>query len=212
MTPAAVITEVRNLISDTRVPFRYSDTTLLGFVNQTIKRIVAYRPDVFSYIGTFTTTADSIIQTLPTDAVRLVEVFQVINGNAVTEVNRETLDQMYPEWVSETPAAPVNFMRHQRNPTRFFLYPRPVTGTQLLLEYIQAPPDYTLNQTITLLPPSFAPILVDGTVFLAESVDNEHVVAERAKLFYETFIAGINASLATRVIPDVESAAVQMPG
>lgn len=212
MTPAEVITEVRNLISDTRVTYRYSDATLLGFVNQTIKRIVSYRPDVFSYIGTFSTTANSIIQTLPADAVRLVEVFQVVNGNAVTEANRETLDQMYPEWVSETAGSPVNFMRHQRNPTRFFLYPKPATGVQLLLEYIQAPSDYTLNQTISLLPPSFFPILVDGTVFLAESVDNEHVVAERAKLFYETFIAGINASLATRVIPDVESAAVQLPG
>ena len=212
MTPAEVIAEVRNLISDTRATYRYSDVVLLGFVNQTIKRIVAYRPDVFSYIGNFATTADSIIQTLPADAVRLVEVFQVINGTAVTEANRETLDQMYPAWVSETSGAPVNFMRHQRNPTRFFLYPRPAAGTQLLLEYIQAPPDYTLNQTITLLPNSFFPIIVDGTVFLAESIDNEHVVAERAKLFYETFIAGINASLATRVIPDVESAAVQMPG
>jgi len=212
VTPAEVIAEVRNLISDTRVTYRYSDATLLGFVNQTIKRIVAYRPDVFSYIGNFTTTADSIIQTLPTDAVRLVEVFQVINGTAVTEVNRETLDQMYPAWVSETSGAPVNFMRHQRSPTRFFLYPRPAAGTQLLVEYIQSPPNYTLNQTINLLPDSFFPIIVDGTVFLAESVDTEHVVAERAKLFYETFIAGINASLATRVIPDVESAAVQMPG
>jgi hypothetical protein len=103
-------------------------------------------------------------------------------------------------------------MRHQRSPTRFFLYPRPAAGTQLLVEYIQSPPNYTLNQTINLLPDSFFPIIVDGTVFLAESVDTEHVVAERAKLFYETFIAGINASLATRVIPDVESAAVQMPG
>jgi len=212
VTPAEVIAEVRNLISDTRATYRYSDVVLLGFVNQTIKRIVAYRPDVFSYIGNFTTTADSIIQTLPADAVRLVEVFQVVNGTAVTEANRETLDQMYPAWVSETSGAPVNFMRHQRNPTRFFLYPRPAAGTQLLLEYIQSPPTYTLNQTINLLPDSFFPIIVDGTVFLAESVDTEHVVAERAKLFYETFIAGINASLATRVIPDVESAAVQMPG
>lgn len=209
MTPAAVITEVRNVISDTRVPFRYSDTTLLGFVNQTIKRIVAYRPDVFSYIGNFSTTANSIVQTLPSDAVRLVEVFQVVNGNAVTEANRETLDQMYPEWVAEEAGSPVNFMRHQRNPTRFFLYPKPATGVQLLVEYIQSPPNYALNDTVLLLPESFFPIIVDGTVFLAESVDNEHVVAERAKLFYETFIAGINASLATRVIPDVESAAVQ---
>lgn len=212
MTPADIISEARNIISDTRVTYRYSDVVMLGFVNQTLKRIVSFRPDIFSYIGTISTTASTVLQSLPADAVRLVEIFQVTNGNAVTEVNRETLDQMYPGWVSEAAGTPVNFMRHPRNPTRYFLYPRPSAGVTLVGEYIQAPTAYTLNQTITLVPDSFFPILVDGTVFLAESVDNEHVNSGRAKLFYETFLAAINASLGTRIIPDAENAAVQQPG
>jgi len=212
VTPAEVITEVRNLISDTRVTYRYSDATLLGFVNQTLKRIVSFRPDIFSYIGTISTTPGNVLQSLPSDSVRLVEIFQVQNGNVVTEVNRETLDQMYPGWVAEASGTPVNFMRHPRNPNRYFLYPRPSAGVVLIGEYIQAPPTYTLNQTITLVPDSFFPIIVDGVVYLAESVDNEHINSGRAKLFYETFIAGINASLGTRIIPDAENAAVQQPG
>lgn len=212
MTPADIISEARNIISDTRVTYRYSDAVMLGFVNQTLKRIVSFRPDIFSYIGTISTTASTVLQSLPADAVRLVEIFQVTNGNAVTEVNRETLDQMYPGWVSEAAGTPVNFMRHPRNPTRYFLYPRPSAGVTLVGEYIQAPTAYTINQTITLVPDSFFPILVDGTVFLAESVDNEHVNSGRAKLFYETFLAAINASLGTRIIPDAENAAVQQPG
>lgn len=212
MTPADIIAEVRNIVSDTRVTYRYSDTLLLGFVNQTLKRIVSFRPDIFSYIGTLSTTANNVLQSLPADAVRLVEIFQVTNENAVTEVNRETLDQMYPEWVSESAGTPVNFMRHPRNPTKYFLYPRPASGVTLVGEYIQSPPNYLLNQTISLLTPSFFPIVVDGTVFLTESVDNEHVNNGRAKLFYETFLAGINASLGTRIIPDAENAAVQQPG
>jgi hypothetical protein len=212
VTPSEVISEARSIISDTRVTYRYSDVVMLGFVNQTLKRIVSFRPDIFSYIGTISTTANTVLQSLPADAVRLVEIFQVTDGNAVTEVNRETLDQMYPEWVSETAGTPVNFMRHPRNPNKYFLYPRPASGVTLVGEYIQAPPTYTLNQTITLVPDSFFPIIVDGTVFLAESVDNEHVNNGRAKLFYETFLAGINASLGTRIIPDAENAAVQQPG
>ncbi len=210
MTPAEVIGEVRNIIQDTRLPYRYSDTVLLGFVNQTLKKIVTFRPDAFSYIGTISTTAGSVLQSLPADAVRLVEIFQVTNGNAVTEANRETLDQMYPGWVSEAAGTPVNFMRHQRNPTRYFLYPRPAAGITLVGEYVQAPQTYTINQTITLIPDSFFPIVVDGTVYLAESVDNEHVNSERAKLFYNAFIESMGASLGSRVISDVESGAVQV--
>jgi hypothetical protein len=212
VTPADIIAEARNIIQDTRLPYRYSDVVMTGFVNQTLKRIVSYRPDAFSYIGTISTTAGSVVQALPSDAVRLVEIFQVNNGNAVTEVNRETLDQMYPEWVSEAAGTPVNFMRHPRNPTRYFLYPRPSAGVTLVGEYIQAPATYTINQTITLMPDSFFPIVVDGTVFLAESVDNEHVNSGRAKLFLDAFLSGISASLSTRIIADAENAAVQQPG
>lgn len=211
MTPAEVITQTRNMISDSVAPFRYSDTVLLGFVNQVIRRVVSFRPDVFSFIGDISTTPNIVLQSLPSDAVRLVEIFQVKNGNAVTEVNRETLDQMYPNWVAEAAGAPVNFMRHSRNPTKFFLYPRPTSGVELVAEYVKAPANYTLNQTVDLLPESYFPIIVDGTVFLAESVDNEHVNSNRAKLFYDTFISAIDASLGTRIISDAESAAVTAP-
>lgn len=211
MTPAEVITQVRNMISDSSAPFRYSDTVLLGFVNQTLRRIVSYRPDAFSFAGDIPTTPNITLQSLPADAVRLVEIFQVKDGNAVTEVNRETLDQMYPNWVAEAAGTPVNFMRHSRNPTKFFLYPKPAAGVQLVAEYIKAPPNYTLLQTIDLLPLSFFSIIVDGVVFLAESVDNEHVNNGRAKLFYDVFVEAINASLGTRIISDAESGAVAAP-
>ena len=39
MTPAEVITEVRRLVQDQLVPYRYSDTVLLGYVNQSLQRL-----------------------------------------------------------------------------------------------------------------------------------------------------------------------------
>lgn len=211
MTPAEIITQVRNIISDTAAPLRYSDTVLLGFVNQTIKRIASFRPDVFAYIGDLATTPGSVLQSLPSDAVRLVEVFQVKGGSAVTEVNRETLDQMYPGWTTEPAGTPVNFMRHSRNPAKYFLYPRPAAGVELVVEYVRVIPAYALADTIESLPESYFPILVDGTVFMAESIDNEHASNDRAKMFYDLFLQAMNASLGTRVISDAENAAVNAP-
>jgi hypothetical protein len=206
MTPASVIEEVRRLVQDTRVPYRYSDAVLLGFVNQTLKRIAILRPDLFSYIGELPTTANSVLQTLPSDSARLVEIFQVKDANAVTEVTRDVLDQSTPGWVGETAGTPVNFMRHVRNPNKFFLYPRPASGTVLIGEYIQSPPTYTINQTVGLLPDAYFPVVVDGTVFLAESVDNEHVNSGRAKMFQESFTQALGVSLQSRVVTDTESA------
>ena len=204
MTPNEVITEVRRLIQDTKAPFRYSDAVMLGFVNQTLKRMVVLRPDLFAVIGDFATTAGSVLQDCPADSTRLIEVFQVKGGNAITEVTRRVLDQTSPSWVSDPPGAPVNFMRHVRNPNRFFVYPAPVAGTVLVGEYAQTPPDYTLDQEVTFPTDAYFPVVVDGTVFLAESIDNEHVNSNRAKLFQDAFVQALGVGLQSRTVTDTE--------
>lgn len=205
MTPSEVITEVRRLISDTRTPNRYSDALLLGFVNQTLKRMVILRPDLFSTIGEIPTTANSVLQSLPADGVRLVEIFQVKGGNAVTEANREMLDQSAPTWVNDPAGHPVNFVRHVRNPYKFFVYPRPTAGVVLIGEYAKTPPTYTINQTIQQLPDAYFSALVDGTVFLVESIDDEHVNSGRAKLYQDSFVQSLGVALQSRAVTDTES-------
>jgi hypothetical protein len=204
MTPNEVITEVRRLIQDTKTPYRYSDTVLLGFVNQTLKKMVVLRPDLFAVIGDFATVASTVLQSCPTDSVRLMQIFQVKNGDAVTEVSKETLDRMYPNWVNEAAGVPVNFMRHVRNPNKFFVYPRPTAGIVLVGEYAQSPAAYALNDTIALLPDAYLTSVVEGTIYLAESIDNEHVNSGRAKLFQDAFTQGLGVGLQARVVTDTE--------
>lgn len=205
MTPSEVITEARRLIQDTKTPYRYSDAVMLGFVNQTLKRMVMLRPDLFAVIADFSTTANTVLQSCPADSTRLIEIFQVKDGNAITEVNRETLDRTVPNWQNDTAGQPVNFMRHVRNPNRFFLYPRPASGVQLVGEYAQTPPDYTLDQEVTYPTDAYFPAVVDGVVFLAESIDNEHVNSGRAKLFQDSFVQALGVALQSRTITDTEA-------
>lgn len=205
MTPNEAITEVRRLIQDTKATFRYSDTVLLGFVNQTLKKMAVLRPDLFAVIADFTTVANTVLQSCPTDSVRLMQIFQIKNGDAVTEVSKETLDQMYPNWVNETAGTPVNFTRHVRNPNKFFVYPRPSSGVILVGEYAQSPTTYAINSTVALLPDAYLTSVVEGVVYLAESIDNEHVNSGRAKLFQDAFVQGLGVGLQARVITDTEA-------
>ena len=206
MTPNEIITEARRLVSDTRVPYRNSDAIMLGWVNQTLKRTAVLRPDLFGVIGDIATTPNVVLQSTPTDSLRLIQIFQVKNGDAVTEVDREVFDQTYPGWVNEAAGTPVNFMRHVRNPNKFFVYPRPLAGVILVGEYAQVPPNYNLNDTITLIPDAFFPVLVDGVVFLAESVDDEHVNSQRAALFQKSYVDALGASITNRVVTDTKPA------
>ena len=202
MTPADVITEARKLISDVRETQRYSDGDMLGFVNQTLKRMAMYRPDLFLQVGEITTTPDTTLQTMPADSMRLVEIFGVKGGDTVTEVDRDTFDQTFPGWRSQPAGFPVNFMRHVRNPNLYFLYPQPPSGVILLAEYAKVPTDYALNDPITAPIDAYFPTVVDGTVYLAESVDDEHVNSGRAKLFLDSFTQGLGVSLQSREITD----------
>ena len=209
MTPAEVITEVRSILQDADTPYRYSDTDLLGFVNQTIKRMVVIRPDLFGEISDIPTTAGTAVQSLPSDALRLIDIFQVKGGNAITEVDRETMARYAPDWMNATAGSPVNFMRHVKNSERFFLYPPPVAGTVLVGEYSKVPADYALTDTITTLSDAFFPTIIDGTVWLAESIDDEAVNSKRAEFFLQLFTSQLASSLQSRTLTDTKPAGMK---
>ena len=204
-----VITEVRRLLQDETATFRYSDTFLLALCNQTLKRIAILRPDLFALTSTITCVQSTVVQTIPTDGIRLIEVYSVVGGNALVETNREVLDQTIPAWVSDSEAAAQNWMRNVRNPYKFFIYPKAPAAQVLNLEYAQTPPDYTGTATVALLPDGFFPVVVDGTMWLAESIDNEHVTAGRAALFQQSFTSQLQVSLQSRSVTDTETGGLE---
>ena len=201
-----VITEVRRILQDINSPQRYSDAVLLGFANQALKRIAVLRPDLFAYIGDIPTTAGQVLQSAPSDSIRIMEIFQVKNGSGVTETNREALDQTYPTWMNDAAAPTVNWMRHTRNANRFFIYPKAPASQILVGEYAQTPKVYTGSETVELLSDAYFPVVIDATAFIAESVDNEHVNSNRAQLFQQSFTQALGVSAQGRVITDTEEA------
>ncbi len=204
MTPSDVILEARKLLLDVQAPTRYSEADLLGFVNQTLKRMAVFRPTLFSTITSVPLTANTVIQDLPADAHRLVQMFFIDNYNSVNEVDREVLERAYPQWVSDPAGIPFNFIRHPRNATKFFLYPRPIANLTATVEYVVEPKVYTINETILYLKDTYLGVVVDGVVFLASSIDDEHVNSNRAKLFQESFTSSLGVDMQQQAVLDNE--------
>lgn len=204
MKPSEVIVETRRILQDLNEPVRYSDALLLGFVNQALKRMAVLRPDLFAIIDELPTQAGQVLQSAPADSLRVMEVFQVKDGAGVVEVSRKAMDETYPNWINDPAGPTVNWMRHVRNNNRFFIYPKAPAGQTLIVEYAQSPKDYGATEDIELLPAAYFPVLVDGTVFLAESVDNEHVNSNRAQLFQQSFTQALGVSVQARTITDTE--------
>lgn len=212
MLVSDVVEQVRNIVQDTQEPFRYPDHVLVGFVNQTLKRMVVLRPDLFASIEEITTTPNTVFQTLPNDALRLIDIFQVKGGNAVTEINRPMLDRTTPNWATEAPSSPINFMRHIRNDTKYFLYPAPKEGVVLIGEYARVLPDYELSDEVDILPDAYLTVVVDGTVGIAESVDDEYVANSRAQMYQQMFTQALGVSTEARQITDFDSGGLGSDG
>ena len=199
-----VVTEVRRILQDTLSPQRYSDDILLGFANQALKRIAVLRPDLFAIIADIPTTADAVVQSMPADSIRLLEIYSVKGGNGIIETNREILDQSLPTWMNTTAGAAINFMLHVRNANKFFIYPKAPSGQVLIGEYAQTPPTYDGTTTVALLPDAYFPVVVDATVFITESVDNEHVNSKRAQIFQQSFTQSLGVAAQSREVTDTE--------
>lgn len=216
MTPSTVIDNVRRVLQDSaflRTPDTYSAATLLVFVNNTIKRMVMLRPDLFTIVANISTTPNVVIQTMPSDSFRLVEIFQVVGANTLEEVDRDQFDRTDINWATEPAGTPVKYMRHTRSPNKFFVYPRPASGVQLVAEYVKIQPTYGLNDPIVGLPDDYLPVVVDGTVYNVLSVENAENASQaglaRAKLFQDSFVQSLGVSLQSRLLTDAEDGSVR---
>lgn len=204
-----VIADVRDLIQDTDTNTqRYSDAMLLKFANQVLRRTAIFRPDLFSLQTNLACVDGTVVQSAPADSIRLMEVYYNVNGNGIIETTREVLDQAYPSWMTDNAASTINWIRNIRNPNKFFIYPKAPTSHEIVIEYAQTPPVYTGAQAVALLPDAYFPAIVDGTVFLAESIDNEHVNSNRAALFQQSFSQALGISSQTRQITDTEGGGI----
>jgi hypothetical protein len=120
-----VITDVRRIVQDETVAYRYSDAFLLSMCNQALKRIQLLRPDLFAFFGTVACDAGEVLQSAPSDSLRVIEVYSIVGGTGLVEASREVLDQTIPTWPNDTAAAAINWMRLLN---RCWVYPLRLAG------------------------------------------------------------------------------------
>lgn len=197
-TPQVVIERARVLLNDTRSVKRYSDEQMLWFFNDAMQRMFTLRPDAFSTEGlAFTPEVASYRQLAPTGTT-LFGIQRAASGSdatAVREVDWWDFTNSEAAWVSDSPGLPTKFVKDPHNPRVFYLNPPPASGVSLTMFAALQP-----AQATSLTAPSyerpkdnFIPALTDCVVFLASSVDDEHVSSQRAQMFYESFVNQLGA-------------------
>lgn len=111
---------------------RWDEVTRFAIVKSAQREIVRLKPSASTAYADITVVAGSR-QAIPSTALRLLDVPRNLGadgstpGQPITAIDRAVLDQMFPDWHSETVAAgtPVDhFAFDDRDPKNFWVYPR----------------------------------------------------------------------------------------
>ncbi len=178
---------------------RYANADLLKFFNDGQREVVMFRPDANVVHAAFTCVAGSK-QTLPSAALRLIEVVRNTDGRAVTQVSKLMLDNSLPNWHSTVADPDIkieHFIYDSGDPKNFYVYPAGEATFSLDIIYSSSPADIAITnfttdtQTIS-LDDTYANCLLDYILYRSYQLDSEFAGnPQRASMHYQAFVAAI---------------------
>jgi hypothetical protein len=191
MTPQTIITLARHILQDTDAAnYRAANDELVLYVNAGLAELVMLRPDWFTTTGHIECVAGEVEQTITfAEAVALVDVIGIHDGDAVLPFDFGTMQAFHPSWKADTAAQAKQWVAHPADPLRFYIHPKAPASQLIDVRYVRNPAAVALTDTITDVPATAEPMLVDYVVYRAESKDAEHVLSQRAGMYYASFVA-----------------------
>lgn len=194
-TKVVDILDRASIILQDNTNVRFPNDELLKFFNDAQKEVVLHRPDAKMVNGSFDCTAGSK-QTLPSAALRLIDVVRNVNGRAITQVDRKILDETLPNWHEQAADATrkiEHFVYDPADPKNFYVYPKATADFDLEIVYSSAPTDvsisnYATDTTTISLDDVYSNCILDYILYRAYQKDSEYAGnAQRAMMHYQSF-------------------------
>ena len=179
-TAQTVITEVRAIIHDEVVTFRWTDVELIRYINAGLRQTVTLVPEA-NTIETIEDTATSRVarQAIPAGGIKFLKASRNYADDGTTPqgviryVEKDALDTYDPDWEYVTAKADAaNFFEHYchdpREPTVYFLYPPPVLDNKrVAVAYSAVPTAMTVVGDTIPIADEYLNALVQYTVYRA---------------------------------------------
>lgn len=175
---------------------RWSQQTLLDYLNDAQREIVLYRPDANPVNASFTLAADSSKQTLPAAALRLMKVYKNLSPNksSIAAIDRAVLDDKIENWYEATGTAVEYYVYDGLDPKIFYVYPHTTASNATVeLVYSSLPSEITISNFSTAtdvigLDDIYANAILDYMLYRAYLKDTEFAGdMQKAGSFLATF-------------------------
>lgn len=169
------------IITQDKTSVRWPKEEWLTWYNDAILFVVNRRPDKAVKNADFALDITNSKQELPSDALSLFTVTRnITSGKPVRQLSRNQLDDQYNDWHSHTSDNVDHYIYDERDPTHFYVYPRPVTAGHLIeVVYPFAPEaieitEFDTDITVIGIDDSFVNSIIDFMLYRAYSKDADY--------------------------------------
>lgn len=205
-TAQNVTEEVRRVIHDEIVTYRWSDDELIDYINAATRQIVSILPDANTIETIETMTASQARQVLPAGGIKFIKVARNYNdGGSQAEgpiryVEKDALDTFDPDWEYDTTiksAGTANFFEHYchdpREPDVYYMYPPSPTGTKrAAIVYSATPTEITVLGDTVPLGDEYRNAIVQYTVYRALTKESRETLPDAFRQeLWQNFIGAL---------------------
>lgn len=174
-----LIDKAEEILQDT-TNVKWSQQSLLNYLNDAQREIVLVRPDANPVNAAFT-LAQSAKQTLPSAALRLLSLYKNKNPQTKTiqNIQKKVLDDTVVDWYGTSSLFVEYYVYDERDPKNFYVYPHPsAAGHEVELVYSSAPTnvtiaDFSTTTTVISLDDIYANAILDYMLYRAYQKDTE---------------------------------------
>jgi hypothetical protein len=193
-TANSYIVDAADVYGDTGYD-RVFETTWIKYLNAGIRALILVRPDAGAVTESVTLTA-GVIQTLPSDALRLLDISRNMGadgataGKIITPANRKHIDYSNLLWPAASGETAIdNFSYDKENPNTFYVTPPVHATTVVQVEMVtsQLPTAITATGDTTGTNDLFFEPLVMYMLYKAFVADDEDVEFSKGMTFLQNF-------------------------
>jgi hypothetical protein len=155
MLLSEIITDMRGKLFDPAPGVGWSNTDLIGYVNEALRATANVKPDMYT-IQAFVPVVTGNTQQIPDDGVALLDIDQNETGRVVTQVDDALLDEANRFWPRATQVAEVqHYSADPRAPRRFKVFPPNNGAGSIQILYGAVHPALTALTDTILVPDSY---------------------------------------------------------
>ena len=193
-----IIDKAEEILQDT-TNVRWTQATLLGYLNDAQREIVLYRPDANPVNESFT-LAQASKQTLPAAGLRLLNIYKNDSPTTkpITNIEKRVLDDQIEDWHGTTGTTVEHYIYDPVDPKVFYVYPHPSGGGHTIsIVYSSAPSNISIGNfsratTVISLDDIYANAILDYILYRSYLKDAEYAGdLQRAGAYLQSFQSAI---------------------